>query len=304
MSAHSFGLGIDAGGSRTRWALADASGHVAAEGEAPGMSAMHMGDGQRARDTLARVAAGALAHGRPARVHSGITGFGGEDAILRAMIAAAVGLPPSAVTISSDIEIAYLDLFRPGEGFLVYSGTGSMAAFVDTDGAFHRAGGRGGLLDDGGSGFWIAREALRQIWRLEDERPGHWRDSPMATALFEAIGGSDWKHSREFIHARDRGEIGRLALVVAQAAGEDGMARDILAAAGRELARLALAMERRFGSRPIALAGRASQLHPLIGEAMRGALAPGATLALRESRPHRAAAAIAARAANASPWRP
>ena len=303
MTTARLGLGIDAGGTRTRWALADAAGNVAAEGEAPGMSALHLREGRRVRDTLAHIAADVHAHGNAARAHAGITGFGGENAELRALIATAFGLNASAVTLSTDIEIVYLDLFAPGEGYVVYYGTGSMAAFIDTAGAFHRAGGRG-LVDDGGSGFWIAREALRHVWRIEDERPGEWRSSPMARGIFETIGGDDWRHSREFIHGRDRGEIGRLAMAVARSAGEDPVARGILSAAGRELARLAMAMQGRYGARPITLTGRASQLHPLIGEAMRGALSPGTSLDLRESRPHRAAAAIAARAADASPYAP
>ncbi len=43
----------------------------------------------------------------------------------------------------------------------VHAGTGSIAGFVDRTAQFHRAGGRGGILDDGGSGYWITVEALR-----------------------------------------------------------------------------------------------------------------------------------------------
>jgi hypothetical protein len=71
----------------------------------------------------------------------------------------------AAISMRNDVEIAYLDSFAPGEGYLVYAGTGSIAAWIDADGQFHRAGGRGVTLDDGGGGFWIAREAMRHIWR-------------------------------------------------------------------------------------------------------------------------------------------
>ncbi len=107
---------------------------------------------------------------------------------------------PAAVTLSNDIELAYLASFAPGAGYLVYAGTGSIGAYIDADHVFHRAGGRGVLLDDGGGGFWIAREALRHIWRNEDEQPGCWRDSPLAQAVFEHIGGADWNLSRQFIY--------------------------------------------------------------------------------------------------------
>lgn len=289
------GLGIDAGGTRTRWALATAPGEIVAEGEVRGMSAMQIEDGH-ARDRLAELAAAVLAHGRPARAHAGLTGFRESTGALREWVASPLDLARDSVTLGSDIEITYLDLFAPGEGYVVYAGTGSIAAFIDAGGALHCAGGRGVVLDDGGGGFWIAREALRHIWRVEDERPGSWRDSPLAIALFEQVGGNEWSHSRQYVYGRDRGEVGRLALAVARAAEEDPIARDLLAAAGRELARLASAMTQRYGPRPVALTGRAAQLHPLIGEAMSAAVRQGTPLALRESRGHHAAARLALRA--------
>ena len=39
---HALGLGIDAGGTRTRWALADRAGAIVAEGEVAGLSALQM----------------------------------------------------------------------------------------------------------------------------------------------------------------------------------------------------------------------------------------------------------------------
>lgn len=291
------GLGIDAGGTQTRWALATAQGAIVAEGSVRGMSALQLREPEALAATLAELAAGVLAHGRPVRVHAGLTGLGDEIEAMRALVAAPLGLALHAVAITSDIEIAYLDLFAPGEGYVVYAGTGSVAAFVDAGGVLHRAGGRGVLLDDGGGGFWIGREALRHVWRAEDERPGSWRGSALARALFEHIGGSDWLHSRAFIYGGDRGEMGRLALAVAKAAGDDPVAREILAGAGRELARLALAMTQRFGPRPVAVTGRATTLHPLIAESMRSALPPAITLSQRESLGHHAAARLALRAA-------
>lgn len=290
------GLGIDAGGTRTRWALATAAEGIVAEGEVRGMSALHAREERHVRETLAELAAGVFAHGRPVRVHAGLTGFGENIEVLRALFAESLSLTREAVTLGSDIEIAYLDAFAPGEGYVVYAGTGSVAAFIDAEGALHRAGGRGAILDDGGGGFWIAREALRHVWRLEDEQPGRWQASPMAIAVFEQVGGSDWALTRQYVNGRDRGEMGRLALAVARAADEDPVARDILAAAGRELARLALALTQRHGPRPIALTGRAAQLHRLVGEAMRAALPEATHLEARASRGHHAAARVAVRA--------
>src|SRR5207237_384540 len=64
------GLGIDAGGTQTRWALAAPDGAVLAEGTVAGLSALQMGSphGREAvRTTFAELAASVLPHGVPAR---------------------------------------------------------------------------------------------------------------------------------------------------------------------------------------------------------------------------------------------
>ena len=294
------GLGIDAGGTQTRWALARADGSIVADGAVDGLSALQMGSesGRAAlHATFAQLSRAVLAVGQPRAVVAGLTGFGGDDVVLAQTLAALLALDAGEVTICNDIEIAYRDSFAPGQGYLVYAGTGSIAAWIDAHGVFHRAGGRGVLLDDGGGGYWIAREALRQIWRREDEAPGSWQGSPMARAVFDHIGGSDWSLSRAFMYGQDRGSIGRLALAVAASAEADPLALDILQRAGQELARLALALTARHGPRPVVLAGRAAQLHPAIAAAMRAALPVSLTMEQKVARPHEAAAKVAARAA-------
>jgi N-acetylglucosamine kinase-like BadF-type ATPase len=279
--ATGLGLGIDAGGTRTRWALAAPGGAIVAEGTVAGLSALQMGTphGRDAvRATFAELAGAVLVHGMPAQVEAGLTGFGGDSEQLQRWLAELLHLDPQAVRLRSDIEIAYRASFAPGQGYLVYAGTGSIGAFIDEHGTFHRAGGRGVVLDDGGGGFWIAREALRHIWRIEDERPGAWQESAMARAVFDYVGGSDWNLSRQFIYGQERGAIGKLALAVAASAERDPAAATILRAAGAELARLARALAGRFGPRPVAVSGRAAQLHPSIVEAMRAALPPDVIL--------------------------
>ena len=122
------------------------------------------------RASIAELAAQALVHGVPGRVEAGLTGFGGDSELLQRWLAEELHLDPARIHFCSDMEIAYRASFATGEGYLVYAGTGSIGAFVDSLGRFHRAGGRGVVLDDGGGGFWIAKEALRHIWRLEDEQ--------------------------------------------------------------------------------------------------------------------------------------
>ena len=296
-SNKSYGLGIDAGGTETRWALADAGNVIIATGSVAGLTALLMateGGRARMRDVMASIAGTLPVTQWPEKVCAGMTGFsdGGDD--IRRLIATAFKIDQSGVALHSDIEIACLDLFAPGGGYVVYAGTGSIAAFIDADGKFHRAGGHGVMLDDAGGGHWIAIEALQHIWRNEDEKPGLWRTSPMAAAMFEMLGGEDWSRTREFVYHRERGEIGKLALVVAAMASDDPAAMDILRRAGRELARLGNAMISRYGPRPIALTGRVVQLHPVIEQSMRAALPSTTELTVRTGEAHIAAARIAA----------
>ena len=291
-------LGLDAGGTQTRWALADRSGTVIAQGLAPSISGLQLLDdaGRAAvRSSLQDIAAALPAP--PLQVVAGITGFdAGSVPLLAEMTAAPWRLPPSAVRTMSDIELACHAAFAPGQGYVVYAGTGSIAAFVDAAGTLHRAGGRGAIIDDAGGGHWIARQALRQIWRAEDETPGAWRHSALARRLFEQIGGADWSLTRSWVYGASRGELGLLALAVAAAADEDAQALALLQDAGRELARLGQALLQRFGARPLALAGRVLDLHPSIEASLRATLPPG-TVATRPALPaHHAAARIGAQA--------
>jgi len=290
------GLGIDAGGTQTRWALAAPDGAIVAEGTVAGLSALQMGSApgrDAVRATFDELAAAVLLHGTPARVQAGLTGFGGDGELLQRWLAELLHLDPQAIHFCTDMVIAYRASFAPGQGYLVYAGTGSIGAFIDGDGVFHRAGGRGVVLDDGGGGFWIAREALRHIWRREDEAPGSWHTSPMAQAVFDYVGGDDWAYSRQFIYGQERGAVGKLALAVAASAERDPVAAAILQDAGRELARLAHALLTRFGPRPVALSGRAADLHPTIMAAMRDALPPATPLTRTAGGAHHAAARMA-----------
>ena len=296
-TSHLIGLGIDAGGTQTRWALCTVDGALLAEGSVAGLSALQMvsNDGRNAvHATFAELARAVLAVARPSKVRAGLTGFGGDGAQLQQWLAELLGTAPDAITLCNDIDIAYRAAFAPGEGYLVYAGTGSIGAFIDAEGSFHRAGGRGVVLDDGGGGFWIARAALRHIWRNEDECPGRWESSPMAHAVFDHVGGADWAYTRQFIYGQERGAVGKLALAVAATAEQDPAAARILHDAGRELARLANALIARFGPRPVALAGRAAELHPSIAASMRADLPPNTILTQSTMRAHHAAARLAA----------
>lgn len=113
----------------------------------------------------------------------------------------------------------------------------------------------------------------------------------MARCLFAQLGGSDWASTRQFIYGRDRGEVGRLALAVAEAAElGDAEAASLLRRAGIEIGRLGAVLHRRFGPKPVVAAGRVLLLHPLVGQGVRAGLPAECPLELKQIDPSLAAA--------------
>lgn len=289
-------LGLDVGGTQTRWSVTDGAGTVLRAGQAAGFSGTQLHDAAgRAvvQQTLREVAAAA---GPVQRAVAGVTGLDAAQApLLCNLLAQALAIEAAAVQAMSDIELACRAHFAPGQGVLVCAGTGSIAAFIDAQGALHRAGGHGPVIDDAGSGHWIARQALRRVWRAEDQTPGAAAASPLAQQLFKAVGGSDWSRTRSWVYGATRGELGTLALAVAAAADEDPAALALLHAAGAELARLALLLRRRFGPLPVALAGRVFDLHPAVRAGVAQALPAGTLVQRAPASAELEAARIAAR---------
>ncbi len=310
------GLGLDAGGTHTRWALASADGRVRAGGDIAPMSGQQLASeaGLAAlTDTLhtlaAQVASQSAACGGGlalAGLVAGITGFDSQQMPQwQALAAHALGLPVAGVRALSDIELTCAAAFAPGQGMVLIAGTGSVAAFVDSSGQMHRAGGRGAIIDDAGGGHWLARHALQQIWRAEDAEPGGWQRSALARHAFEYIGGTSWAHTRAWVYGASRGELGTLAQAVAAAADDgDAAATALLQQAGQELARLVLALAHRVGWHPLALSGRVFDLHPTITASLQQALRAAGPNTLQVQRldtlPHHAAARLAASPASAT----
>ncbi|AWM85817.1 N-acetylglucosamine kinase [Microvirga sp. 17 mud 1-3] len=269
------GLGIDAGGTATRWRLVDREGTCLAQGSVEPLTGHLFSTAaeERAKRISSELAQAVTQTGRPAGIVAGITGLTRDtraEAVMRGILAEAFDLPSARIFVAEDMWIAYLSYFALGEGILVYGGTGSIGYYLSSDKQAIRIGGRGNLIDDGGSGFWIAREALKAVLRKEEESPGDGWTTPVGTALAKALGGTEWDTVRAFVYGGDRGRIGLLARAVADAAQTgDLLSLNILREAGRELARLANSLIKRVGPRPVALVGGGTRLHPIIGAAFR-----------------------------------
>jgi glucosamine kinase len=271
-------LGIDAGGSAARWHLRDTDENAVITGETQGFSG-HVFRPEAKALANAAIAALAAEIGTADAIVAGVTGLshGTPEALwLQAHLGRT--LQASRTAVVSDIELSCRALFPAGEGIVVYAGTGSIAAHLTKDGSLITAGGKGVLIDDAGGGYWIAVNALRAIMRAEDTTAGSGWSTVLGQAMAEVLGGTDWPTVRQSFYSLDRGAIGMLAVPVGLAAtAGDPEALAVLAAAGTELALLALMLEGRIGRQGISLAGRAAFLHPIILDSMQVAL-PGREL--------------------------
>lgn len=272
-------LGVDVGGTASRWVACDDTGAVLARGKVAGATAhvFNPAERQRLGVALAEVAAALDSAGLAATsLTAGLTGYGSAVADdIRAMLSTLFGTDAAAIVITDDIVLAYIANFAPGEGHLISAGTGSIGLHLGEGDAYVRVGGRGILIDDAGSGSWIALKALDAMYRALDHSGSFDAVEILARQVFEQIGGQNWHDVRQFVYAGDRGSIGTLAVAVARAAeAGDASAVAILQQAAAELAQLGQALVARVGRRPIGFVGGVLNLHPLIPAEIRRQL-PG-----------------------------
>lgn len=269
-------LTLDLGGSGSKWGVF-AGAEVQASGAAAPISG-HLYSAE-AREALAQ-GVGELRRAvgvQPASVVAGIAGLQAEFApLVRELLAQTFQLSPSAVSVTDDLHLAYAAHFLPGEGTLIYAGTGSMAYHRSEQGKVIRAGGHGHLIDDAGGAFWQGREGLSAVLRQADEQHP---ETPLAAALYAALGsraGSRaWSDIRAHVYGGGRATVARLAPAVYRAALDgDPDALRIQQQAGEELARLGRVVLDRTGSKLAAAAGGA--VNPLVLAALRGSLGASA----------------------------
>lgn len=142
-----------------------------------------------------------------------------------------------------DVEIALNAAFQGGPGVLVLAGTGSNVAGRTRDGMLTTAGGWGPALADQGSGNRIGHEALRAAFLAKDEgRPTRLID---ATLEFWDLASIDLLV--EYANSRPSPDFSRLTgLVLALANGGDAVASAVLRKEGEDLGWLVRLIIRRL----------------------------------------------------------
>jgi N-acetylglucosamine kinase-like BadF-type ATPase len=207
-------LGIDAGASSAKWALADENGIVLTGVAGPIDGHITRSESrERMQQTLTEIKSECSQN--IDRVVIGITGIA-ETPTERAETIKIIAevFAGSTIELLSDIHLAYRVHFSTDVGILLYAGTGAVAC-TQVNGELKRVGGWGYLLGDEGAGYWIGREAIRSLMLYVDRGvrpPAGSLESEIATA----IGGDDWGIVKNFVYGKNRSEIASLAQIVFQ----------------------------------------------------------------------------------------
>lgn len=161
-------VGLDIGGSKTHGALW-LDGSLVAEAKAGSANVQNVSPAEAAR-SLEELFRDLLPAGDAPTIDLVVAGSGGVDTAadaerLRDLIAPHA--PSAAVDVIHDTRLI-LAAGGARTGIAVIAGTGSVAWGVGEDGREARSGGWGYLLGDEGSGYWVAREAVRRALHRHD----------------------------------------------------------------------------------------------------------------------------------------
>jgi len=251
-------LGIDAGASSTKWALAVESGIVLSGVAGPIDGHITRTESrERMQQTLVQIKSECSQN--IDRVVIGITGIA-ETPLERADTIKIIAeiFTGSTIDLLSDIHLAYRVYFPSEPGVLLYAGTGAVAC-TQVNGELTRVGGWGYLLGDEGAGYWIGRAALRALLTYidKDQIPP---TGSLESAIADVINGSTWGDVKNFAYGNNRSEIAALARIVFLHVGQSS-ADEILIEAADHLIALTVRVDEITGdpSRPIVFTGGTSR---------------------------------------------
>lgn len=242
-------LGVDGGGTKTRFVLIDDAGQVLAEAQMGTTYHPEVGLGG-VRDVLRQGIAQVLDRaglGMEAIAHAffGLPAYGEDSSITPQLDA----LPRQLLghdryQCNNDMICGWAGSLACDDGINIIAGTGSMG-YGQCQGREGRAGGWGEAFSDEGSAHWIAIRGLNAFSRMSD---GRLPRGPLYEVFRQALGLELDLDLCALIYgdnAYTRGQIAQLSQRVSEAAElGDTVANAIFADAGRELAGIADALRR------------------------------------------------------------
>jgi N-acetylglucosamine kinase-like BadF-type ATPase len=249
LKADRYVIGVDGGATKTVALIGIENGKILGRGESGPSNYHNIGTG--AASIAVREAV------RKAKRRAGVRGTA-EVAVVA--LAAVDSERDRAIVLRSirDIKIARTNLVihdsvaalhaatQEGPCVIVISGTGCVAAGVNSAGRYVRAGGWGYLIDDEGSAYNIGAQALRGAFRMLDGRAPKTKLGPLLKRRLRVRTLED-ALSQIYSDGLGVDGVADLTPLVSKLASTDQVSREILGKAGISLAELACAVAKKLG---------------------------------------------------------
>lgn len=246
-----FFLGIDGGGTKTQAIVTDADFTILGKGDSGAANPIRVGfdeavknienavdlalkDAKIPIDEIAAACFGIAGISHPTHYHK-----------MKDKLDRKFGI--ENLDLVTDARIALTGALDGKPGVIVIAGTGSIAFGINEAGEEARAGGWGPTFSDEGSGYDIARHALKAITASSDGRS---QETLLTEMIYRELGIKNVGDLPSVIYTDEAkpARIAELAEVVAEAAEQgDLVAREILERAGIELGKMAIAVIERLG---------------------------------------------------------
>ena len=239
-------LGIDGGGTKTRFLLADQDG-IIASASGPGCKVSRVGL-EQVRTTLQQGTNSVcrdvnISPGDIASVCAGMTGAGREGAASEIAVVISKLVPSAKIKVVGDIVIAHEAALGGAPGVVVIAGTGSIAYGLNEAGETARAGGWGHAISDEGSGHWIGIKAVAAVLHAHDCGRGTELD-PRILSRWNVRSHDQLVQLSNASPAPDFSSL--FPDVVAAFENGDPLAQEILVSAGTELAKVTASVLQRL----------------------------------------------------------
>lgn len=246
-------LGVDGGGTKTRFALIDDDGVLMAEAQTGTTYHPEVGLDGVARilaDGIARVLAHAGVQDTHAIAHAffGLPAHGEDSQVttqLDAMPAQVLG--HARYRCDNDMVCGWAGSLACSDGINIVAGTGSIG-YGQRQGVGARGGGWGEVFSDEGSAYWIAVQGLNAYSRMSD---GRLPKGPLHALVNQRLDLANDLDLCARIYGTDigtRADIAQLSRIVAEAARDgDAVAQAIYVHAGQELAGIVIAIRDQLG---------------------------------------------------------
>jgi len=233
-----FYVGVDAGGTKTQCAVGDEHS-ILGRSTATSCKVQRVGEAE-ARAVLHAALQDACDAARvsPDQILRTCIGMAGaSDPKIAALVAAMANeVVAGPVMTVGDHVVAFEAAFRGTPGVIAMSGTGSIIYGRNERGETVRAGGWGPVISDEGSAEWIGRRAIAALVRALDTG----QTTGLNTVIMQAWRLATREDIVRLANAYPRPDFaGLFPHLLAAAEAGDSIARDVLVAAGGELASLA-----------------------------------------------------------------